>query len=83
MIWERELTAGDIHRAMSEVSFGAVSQHLKVLRDADVVEVRRVGKNRYYRARCESFGPLVPWLEQMWAQSLERLAELAMSEEEQ
>jgi DNA-binding transcriptional ArsR family regulator len=81
LIWDRELAAGEIHRAIPEVSFGAVSQHLKILRDAGVVEVRRVGKHRYYRAQREALGPLGLWLEQMWSTSLERLAELAEARE--
>jgi DNA-binding transcriptional ArsR family regulator len=81
LIWDREVAAGQIHRAMPEVSFGAVSQHLKILRDAGAVEVRRVGKQRFYRARREALGSLAIWLEQMWAVSLERLAELAETED--
>jgi DNA-binding transcriptional ArsR family regulator len=83
LVWDRELAAGQIHRAMPEVSFGAISQHLKVLRDADAVEVRREGKHRYYRARREAMGSLAIWLEQMWATSLDRLGELAEAEEKQ
>jgi DNA-binding transcriptional ArsR family regulator len=82
LIWDRELAAGEIHQGMPEVSFGAVSQHLKILRDAGVVEVRRAGKHRYYRAQREALGPLGLWLEQMWSGSLERLAELAEREDE-
>jgi DNA-binding transcriptional ArsR family regulator len=81
LVWDRELAAGQIHRAMPEVSFGAISQHLKVLRDAGAVEVRREGKHRYYRARREAMGPLATWLEQMWAASLDRLAELAEADD--
>jgi DNA-binding transcriptional ArsR family regulator len=82
LIWDRELAAGKIHQAMPEVSFGAISQHLKILRDAGAVEVRRAGKHRYYRAQRETLGPLALWLEQMWSASLERLAELAEREDE-
>ncbi len=57
LIWDRELSAGDIAAALP-VTFGAVSQHLQVLRDAGIVDVRQEGTYRYYRANQERIGPL-------------------------
>ena len=37
LVWDRERSAGDIHRALDGVSFGAVSQHLRVLETAGLV----------------------------------------------
>jgi DNA-binding transcriptional ArsR family regulator len=79
-VWTDERTAGDI-AARLPVTFSAVSQHLKVLRDNGLVEVRRDGRRRWYRARREALGPLAQALEAMWAASLDRLAELAEREE--
>ena len=38
LVWDRERTAGDI-AGQFDVTFGAVSQHLAVLRDAGFVDV--------------------------------------------
>lgn len=73
LIWDRELSAGDIAAALP-VTFGAVSQHLSVLRDAGIVDVRHQGTYRYYRANRERIGPLAAFLEAYWADSLDRLA---------
>ena len=73
LIWDRERTAGDI-AAQFDVTFGAVSQHLRVLRDAGFVHVRRAGNQRFYLTDRQALGPLARALEQMWASSLDRLA---------
>ena len=49
LCWDGESGAGDL-AAHFDITFGAVSQHLKVLRDAGLVSVRRHGAHRYYRA---------------------------------
>jgi DNA-binding transcriptional ArsR family regulator len=74
LIWDRELAAGDI-AGHFDLTFGAVSQHLGVLRDAGFVTVRKDGNRRYYRADREKLGPLRPLLEQMWSVTLDGLAE--------
>jgi DNA-binding transcriptional ArsR family regulator len=61
-----------------EMSQPAVSKHLRVLRDAGLVEVRAEGQRRIYRVCPEPLMELDRWLEpyrQMWRQSLDRLAE--------
>jgi DNA-binding transcriptional ArsR family regulator len=73
LVWERERSAGEIAAALP-VSFSAVSQHLARLRAAGLVEERRAGRHRYYRADRERLGPLRPLLESLWAESLDRLA---------
>ena len=73
LIWDRELSAGDIAAALP-VTFGAVSQHLQVLRDAGIVDVRQEGTYRYYRANQEH-GPLAAVLETYWTDALDRLAD--------
>ena len=76
LIWDEELAAGDI-AARFEVSFGAVSQHLKVLRDAGLVLLRKDGTKRYYRANRAGMGALAEYLESMWTANLDALAALA------
>jgi DNA-binding transcriptional ArsR family regulator len=80
LVWNRERLAGEIASTMP-VTFSAVSQHLKVLRDAGLVSVRPDGRRRWYRARPEALGPFAPALEAMWNESLGRLKALTEEEE--
>jgi DNA-binding transcriptional ArsR family regulator len=53
-----------------------VSKHLRVLRDAGLVDVRVDGQRRLYRVRPEPLAELDAWLEpyrRMWRASLHRL----------
>ena len=81
LTWDHEVAAGDLHRAMGDVTFGAVSQHLGVLARAGLVDVRRDGRRRYYRARTHQLGPLHAWLESMWDGALGGLAAMAEAED--
>jgi DNA-binding transcriptional ArsR family regulator len=76
LVWDAEQSAGDI-AAHFDVTFGAVSQHLGVLRQAGLVVVRKDGSRRFYRADRAALAPFSAALEQMWAGRLDRLAELA------
>jgi DNA-binding transcriptional ArsR family regulator len=54
----------------------SVSKHLKVLRDAGLVDVRPDGQRRLYRLRAEPLMELDEWLEpyrQLWRTSLDKL----------
>jgi DNA-binding transcriptional ArsR family regulator len=59
------------------VSRPAVSQHLKVLRDAGLVGDRADGARRVYYIDPEGLGPLRAWLDQFWDQALEAFREEA------
>lgn len=74
MVWDEERPAGEIADRFP-VTFGAVSQHLAVLRDSGFVIVRPEGNRRFYRADQRALGPLKAVLEAMWATSLDRLAD--------
>src|SRR5678816_2250725 len=65
LVRDEEHTAGDIAHAFP-VSRPAVSQHLRVLEEADLVTVRRDGTRRWYRARPEGLAELQRWLADMW-----------------
>ncbi len=80
LVWREERSAGEIAAAMP-VTFGAVSQHLRVLREAGLVVLRRDGRRRFYRADRERLGPLAAALEAMWSDALARLKEVAEAEE--
>ncbi|MCL4817945.1 MAG: winged helix-turn-helix domain-containing protein [Vicinamibacteria bacterium] len=77
LAWQQERPAGEIHRAMGDLTFGAVSQHLRALHDAGLLELRAVGRHRLYRARREAFGPVGELLERMWDDALWRLKQQA------
>ena len=74
LTWDREISAGELHRSFDDVTFGAISQHLRVLAEAGLVDVRRDGRRRLYRARKEALGELRAFLEAQWSRSLDRLA---------
>ncbi len=59
-----------------ELSQPAVSKHLRILREAGLVEVRGDAQRRLYRVRPEPLQAIDAWLEphrQLWATSLDRL----------
>lgn len=65
-----ELAAGEIAAAF-DVSRTAVSQHLTVLKDARLIDERRAGTRRLYRARPDGLAELRRFLDDMWASSLD------------
>lgn len=73
LVWTRPRPAGEIHRALGPVTFGAVSQHLRALEAAGLLECRTDGRYRRYVARPERLGSLRAWLEEMWDSALYRL----------
>jgi DNA-binding transcriptional ArsR family regulator len=79
-VWKREVSAGDIARQF-DITFGAVSQHLAVLKAAGAVTVRKEGRQRFYRADQAALGPLSDYLNAMWTPRLRKLAALAEAEE--
>ena len=80
IVWDEERSAGEIADAF-DVTFGAISQHLAVLRDAGFVTVRQEGRSRYYRTNHDGLGPDRSMLEAMWTAKLDQLA--AAVEEDQ
>ena len=77
LVRRRERSAGEIHRSLGTITFGAVSQHLGVLERAGLVTARRDGRSRLYQARPEGVEPLRRWLESMWDDALASLKRLA------
>jgi DNA-binding transcriptional ArsR family regulator len=56
-----EITVVELTRG-SGVTQGAISQHLKSLKQAGLVTERPEGRNVYYRAQPEGLAPLVDWM---------------------
>ena len=80
LVWDAELSAGEI-ASHFEVTRPAVSQHLTVLKEAGLVDERRDGTRRLYRARPEGLAELRAFLEQFWGDRLEALKREAEREE--
>ncbi|WP_433446354.1 ArsR/SmtB family transcription factor [Streptomyces sp. CA-142005] len=62
------------------VSRPAVSQHLKVLKEAGLVVDRAVGTRRVYQLNPAGLGALRAWLDRFWDQALAAFAAAAESE---
>lgn len=75
LVWDEEMAAGDI-AAEFDITFGAVSQHLAILRRSGYVDVRVDGNRRLYLANPEGLGALRPILEAMWSEALDDLADV-------
>ena len=76
-----ELAAGAIAARFGDVTRPAISQHLRVLREAGLVVERRDGTRRLYRARPEGLVGLRAYLDQFWDERLEDLRIEAEREE--
>lgn len=84
LTWREERSAGEIHLAMPDVTFGAVSLQLKALANAGLIEARVPKddrRNRYYRANRQALAVVAPMLEQMWDDALWKLKVAAEMEE--
>ncbi|MGV3709758.1 MAG: ArsR/SmtB family transcription factor [Gemmatimonas sp.] len=81
LVWNSEQSAGDIARAMPDVTFGAVSLQLKALSSAGLVTMRAQQRHRYYLANRSALAPVAAMLERMWSDALWSLKLAAELEE--
>lgn len=65
LVRDEELTVGEI-ASKFDISRPAISQHLRVLQEADLVDIRPAGTRRYYRARPDGLRELRAWLDEFW-----------------
>jgi len=72
LVQHEELPAGHIASHFS-VSRPAISQHLRILRDAGLITERREGTRRLYRVRPEGFADVSTFVGEFWDASLARL----------
>ena len=73
-----EITVGDLTQG-SGVSQGAVSQHLKALKQAGLVSERPEGRKVFYRANPQGLEPMLEWMTRyavFWSQRLDVLDRL-------
>jgi DNA-binding transcriptional ArsR family regulator len=80
LLREREMAAGAIARRFA-MTRPAVSQHLGLLREAGLLDERRVGSRRLYVVREEGFSELVEFIEGFWRPRLRRLKQSAEAAE--
>jgi len=72
---DRPRTVGDLVAELN-VSQPSVSKHLRVLRDAGVVQARADAQRRIYELRPEALAEVLAWVEpyrQLWAGRLDAL----------
>lgn len=81
LVREGELPAGEIATHFPAISRPAVSQHLRVLTEAGLVEVRPDGNRRLYQWRPEGLRDAATFVEEMWSDRLTRLKAAAEREE--
>ena len=85
LVFERILTAPRPVSVIAEgmpVSRPAVSQHLKVLKEAGLITERRNGTRRLYAANPQALGELRAAIEVMWHEALGSMA-AALDEEKE
>ena len=73
-----ELSVVEITRG-SGVTQGAISQHLKLLKQAGLVAERPDGRRVYYRARPDGLRPLIDWMDHyaaFWSDRFDALRDL-------
>lgn len=72
---DRERSVGELVQRL-HLSQPGVSKHLRVLREAGLVEVRRDAQRRLYRVRPEPLAEVDSWLEpyrRLWSDRLDAL----------
>jgi DNA-binding transcriptional ArsR family regulator len=83
LLRQRERPVGDLVEHL-ELSQPGVSKHLRVLREAGLVRVRRDGKRRWYGLRAEPLAALDGWLapyRELWGARLDALEQHLDQEE--
>ena len=81
MLGERALAAGEITAHFS-MSAPAISQHLKVLREARLVRVQPAGASNIYFIDRHGLAAMRAWVDRMWGDALEAFREEINAEQE-
>ena len=77
---EGPLPAGDIVARLPHISQPAVSKHLRILRQSNLVWAESVGRQRCYHLKAEALRQVVDWLrhyDALWEDRLQTLKRLA------
>jgi DNA-binding transcriptional ArsR family regulator len=76
LVWNQERAAGDIAQHF-DVSRPAISKHLRILREAGLLDERRKGTQRLYSARAEPLLELRRFLDSFWDEGLQAIKQAA------
>lgn len=77
-----EISVGELTDG-SGVTQGAISQHLKTLKQAGLVAERPAGRKVFYRANPQGLEPMIDWMTRhaiFWSQRLDTLEKLLREE---
>src|SRR5213592_4696745 len=80
LVRDSELSAGEI-ASHFDVTRSAVSQHLRVLKDAGLLMERRNGTRRIYRIRPDGLAEIRDFIDGLWDIKLAALKRAAEAEE--
>ena len=83
LVRDLERPAGEIAAHFPDVTGPAISQHLRVLREAGLLAERRAGTRRLYRARPEGLRELRAWIRDFWGDALEDLRDTAEHDDQE
>ena len=78
-----EISVGELTDG-SGVTQGAISQHLKTLKQAGLVAERPAGRKVFYRANPQGLEPMIEWMTRhaiFWSQRLDTLEKLLREED--
>src|ERR1019366_187511 len=81
LVWTEEWPATEIAAQFADVTRSAISQHLGVLREAELVIERRDGTRRLYRTNRDEMARVRTFLDEYWTGGLQRLREAAEAAE--
>jgi DNA-binding transcriptional ArsR family regulator len=76
LLTRRERAAGELGRAFPQISQPGMSRHLRVLREAGLVRVRRDHQHRFYSLRSEGLAVVDAWISKyrgFWESELDSL----------
>lgn len=76
LLSRRERAAGELGRAFPHISQPGMSRHLRVLREAGLVRVRRARRHRYYSLRSDRLAEVDVWISKyrgFWETELDSL----------
>ncbi|MBX2799769.1 MAG: metalloregulator ArsR/SmtB family transcription factor [Myxococcales bacterium] len=76
------MTVGEIASLVPTISRPAVSRHLKLLREAELVRFRTEGRTNVYVVRPEGFASVRDYLAVFWDEALPRFAHVAEAQQE-
>lgn len=80
LLKDRERTPSEIATHF-DFTLPALSTHLKVLRDAGLVNERREGQNKYYSVNRDSMSEMMRFFDQFWDDRLKSLKEYVENRE--